>query len=89
MVNTQKPNSHNERQNKTQINWELIEEIKRLANNNKRKQDWGFPPVKADGSPSNKRDDGYLKVIEKYRVLREESGASHQHIIISFSLKLL
>ena len=50
----QKPNSHKERPNKTQINWELIEKNKKLINNNNiKRQDWGFPPVKADGSPSD------------------------------------
>ena len=37
--------------NKTQINWELIEWKIRLQNIKIEKKNWGFPPVKTDGSP--------------------------------------
>ena len=33
----QKPNSHEKRDQKTQINWKLIEETNRLINSNKKK----------------------------------------------------
>lgn len=56
----QKSNSHKERPNKIHINWEFIGKNKRLINRKKRRQDWGLPPLKVDGSPSDNRS-GYFE----------------------------